>query len=97
MKPRFKWWYAALAICLLLVLLAPLASPAPDGLERVAEAQGFMDRAREAVFSIMPDYGIPGLGNEALSTVLAGVAGLAIVGALGYGLARLLKKGSSSA
>ena len=51
------WWVAGLAIAALVVIvLAPLASPDPDGLERVAEDQGFLERARDAIYNVFPDY-----------------------------------------
>ncbi|ADL07357.1 PDGLE domain-containing protein [Thermosediminibacter oceani] len=57
--------------------LSPLASPDPDGLERVAEDQGFIHLAegKEVIAGLMPDYIFPGIGNEALATALAGVTG----------------------
>lgn len=91
------------AIAALLALLSPLASGSPDGLERVAEDQGFLSRAVEPLYNLLPDYTIPGVGNEALSTILAGLVGVIIVVALGYGIALLLRRrregtsGSSSA
>lgn len=73
------WWLGGLAIAALVVMvLAPLASPDPDGLERVAEDQGFLDAARDALFSILPDYAIPGLDGNA-STIVAGLLGVALV------------------
>ncbi len=40
------WWVVGIAIAaLIVVILAPLASPDPDGLERVAEDHGFIDQA----------------------------------------------------
>jgi hypothetical protein len=63
---------------LIVIVLAPLASPDPDGLERVAEDQGFLEAARDAIFSIVPDYVVPGLQGN-LSTVVAGLLGVAIV------------------
>ena len=69
-----------LAVALLVVFaLAPNASAQPDGLERVAEDQGFADQAQDAPLSLLPDYTIPGVEDETLSTVLAGVVGVAVV------------------
>ena len=48
-----------------MIVLAPLASSDPDGLERVAEDQGFLERARDAVYSIIPDYAVPGIDEPA--------------------------------
>lgn len=76
-------------------LLSPLASGDPDGLERVAEDQGFLERAQDAPYSILPDYSIPGLDGP-LSTILSGVIGLLIVFALVYGIT-LLVRGRSAA
>lgn len=71
-------------------LLSPLASGDPDGLERVAEDQGFLSRALDPLFNLLPDYTIPGLDGAA-STILAGIVGLLIVFALVYGLTLLLR------
>jgi len=40
-----KWWLIALAFCLVLAAISPLASSSPDGLEKVAEDKGFIDTA----------------------------------------------------
>ncbi len=88
---KFKWWYGVLILALFLALLSPLASSSPDGLERVAEDKGFMETAREAVFEIIPDYVLPGVGNEAGATILAGIIGTLMLFGIGYGLAHLLK------
>lgn len=79
-----------LVIALGAALISPLASPDPDGLERVAEDQGFLERAQEAPFNLLPDYTIPGLEGDA-STILAGVVGLLIVFALVYGITLLMR------
>jgi cobalt/nickel transport system permease protein len=73
-----------------LALLSPLASGDPDGLERVAEDQGFLERAQDPAYTILPDYSIPGLSGP-LSTIVAGVVGLLIVFALVYGVTLLLR------
>jgi hypothetical protein len=87
------WWVVGLAIAALVVIvLAPLASPDPDGLERVAEDRGFIDRAQDALYQILPDYSIPGIDDPFLSTVLAGLIGVAVVFALMVGLGRLLAR-----
>ena len=51
------------------------ASSHPDGLERVAGKLGFIDKAREPLFSLLPDYAVPGLTGF-LSNGLAGVFGV---------------------
>ena len=74
------WVVAGVLISLIVVLLSPFASASPDGLERVAENLGFFDRAQPAPYEIIPDYTVPFLGETALSTIVAGVIGLIVVG-----------------
>ena len=88
---KFKWWHGVLVLALFLAILSPLASSAPDGLERVAEEKGFIDIALKPVFSIFPDYLIPGVTNEALATILAGIVGTLILFGIVYGLAKLMR------
>ena len=60
--------------------LGPLCvGSSPDGLERVAEDQGFIDTARDAPYSVIADYVFPGVESEAMATILAGVIGVTIV------------------
>jgi hypothetical protein len=87
---KFKWWHGALILALLLAILSPLASSSPDGLERVAEDKGFISTAFGPLFEVVPDYVIPGVTNEAVATILAGIVGTLILFGIGYGLARLL-------
>jgi len=87
------WWLAGLAIAALVVIvLAPLASSDPDGLERVAEDRGFLDRAQDAVYEILPDYSIPGIEDPFLTTVLAGLIGVVVLFGLMVLLGRLLAR-----
>lgn len=76
---KVSWWIAGYFIALAVTLIAPFASASPDGLEKVAEEQGFMDSAREAPFSLIADYAFPGVESEALATVLAGAVGVTII------------------
>jgi len=93
---KFKWWHGALVLVLILVILSPLASSSPDGLERVAGNKGFIGAALKPLFEIMPDYVIPGVTNQALGVVLAGILGVLIIFGIGYGLARLLRAKSEA-
>jgi cobalt/nickel transport system permease protein len=68
-----------LVVAVVLAILSPLASTHPDGLEWVAEQQGFLKAARGAAYSIIPDYVFPGISNEKLATIVAGIVGLAVV------------------
>lgn len=83
-----KTWLIALVVCLLLVTLLPLASSAPDGLERVAEDKGFSEMERDSPFSVMADYVFPGIKNEAIAVILAGWLGTVVVFLISYGCAQ---------
>lgn len=72
-------WIGGTILAVLLAALAPLASAHPDGLETVAEQLGFAHLAVESPFSLIPDYVVPGIQNEALATIAAGVIGLLLV------------------
>ena len=88
---KSKWWLISLLVCLAVACLSPLASSSPDGLERVAEDKGFIGLAGEAPFQIIADYVFPGIENEAIATVLAGIIGTLILFGVAYGLAWLLQ------
>ena len=92
-----RWWVIGLALALAVALFSPLASPHPDGLERVAEDEGFIDRAEEAPYELIPDYVFPGIDNEAVATILAGLVGTGAVFGSVYGLARVLRRRSGQA
>jgi hypothetical protein len=87
-----KWWIVGLLIALAVTLISPLASAWPDGLERVAEDKGFIEDAQDAPYEVIPDYVFPGVGSEAVATILAGIVGTLVVFGLAYGLGALLKK-----
>lgn len=70
------------------------ASPDPDGLERVAEDQGFLDAAQGPAFNILPDYVLPGIPNGTLAAIIAILIGTLLLFAVGYGIARLLRRRS---
>jgi cobalt/nickel transport system permease protein len=87
-----RWAAAGLGLALAVTLLAPLASPHPDGLERVAEDQGFIEAARDAPYEIIPDYVLPGMPDEAVATIGAGVVGTLIVAGVAFAAARLRRQ-----
>lgn len=68
-------------------LLAPWASPSPDGLEHVARTR-FNWPETTLAFAPLPDYLMPGVANELLATALAGVLGTLVVFGLGSASAR---------
>jgi len=76
------WVLAGSLISLAVVLLSPLASANPDGLERVAGDLGFLGKGASASYQLIPDYTLPVLGNTSLSTIAAGMIGIIVVGAI---------------
>lgn len=81
-----------IAIAIAVALLSPLASGDPDGLERVAEDKAFIEQAEDPGYEILQDYTIPGVDNEAVSTVLAGIVGVLVLGGLTFGAGWLLRR-----
>jgi hypothetical protein len=75
-------------------IVSGFASGSPDGLERVAEDEGFIDEAADHDLADSPvaDYGVEGVDNPRLSTGLAGLVGVAITFALGCGLFLLVRR-----
>ncbi len=76
---KLRWWIVGYFIALVVALLSPLASGAPDGLERVSENKGFLARAEGAPYAIIADYIFPGIANKTVATLLAGIVGVTVV------------------
>ena len=92
---KFIWWGILIAIGLAL-FISPFVSSFPDGLERVAEDLGFLEKGEVQYFNApIPDYAFPGIKNEVLATSLAGIIGTLLMFAVGYGIAFILKKRAS--
>ncbi len=88
---KSKWWLIGLVASLAVACLSPLASSSPDGLERIAENKGFIGLARTAPIQLIADYAFPGIENEAVATILAGLIGTLILFGVVYGVAWLVK------
>jgi len=86
------WILMGALITFVVLLVSPLASANPDGLERVAMNLNFINRGAEAPFQILPDYTIPLLGETALSTIAAGGVGILVAAGLLMGIVWLLRK-----
>jgi cobalt/nickel transport system permease protein len=88
--------YGLLVSIGLVLFLSPFASSWPDGLESVARALGFEQRALATplVASPMMEYRIPGIGSPVAATMIAGAAGTILVFILSYLLGRTLVPGS---
>jgi cobalt/nickel transport protein len=87
---------SGVGIALLITLFSPFASSEPDGLETVAEEHGFLETAKDNRYEIIPDYAFPGIQNERVATILAGVAGVLIVTAISLVVARVLSRRAPS-
>lgn len=91
---RKEVWIGLIMALIIAGILSPFASPNPDGLEKVAQTQGFIDKGegKEVIHAPMPDYIIPGVQSEAVSTAAAGIAGTVITFFVAYGISRMLKR-----
>jgi ABC-type Fe3+ transport system permease subunit len=89
-----RWWWAVglVIAAALVVILAPLASSDPDGLERVATDAGFIERAQNFFSGLLSGYKIPGIDDPVVSTILSGLLGIAIVVALVFVLGRVVAR-----
>ena len=85
------WMVGGVVVILLVLLISPFASSFPDGLEWVAQQQGFINAAKAAPVELLPDYTLPVLGDTAVSTITAGFIGALLVGLLVFGFAKMLK------
>jgi len=92
---RFVWVIGFL-LAVALVIAAPLASTRPDGLEWVAMQGGFIDKVQAPLYQIIPDYLLPGVANESVATIAAGLLGILIVFGVGIGVAYTRRNGQIS-
>jgi cobalt/nickel transport system permease protein len=90
-----SWVVVGLIIALGVAALSPLASPDPDGLERVAEDTGFLHHALDPFYTLLPDYTLPFVSHPVLSGVLAVLLGTLIVFGLAWVLARLQRRSAA--
>lgn len=86
-----KVWIGGLGLAVLLSILSPLASAHPDGLEWVAKQYGFLHNALPPLYTLIPDYLMPGVNDKRLATILAGILGVVIVFIVTFGVSRARK------
>lgn len=71
-------------------ILSLFASSSPDGLERVAEREGFLERGVSLFVSPLEDSVVLGIGNETLAMSFAGIFGTMLLFVLLFFLGRKL-------
>lgn len=77
----------------LVFFVAPIASEAPDGLERVAIETGFIATAQDhAVGGPLADYSVSGVESGRTGTLLAGALGVAATFVVGLLLATFMRR-----
>jgi len=84
--------YGAIIVIGMFLLVAPHASPLPDGLEKVAASLGFEHKtfSSPVVSSPLKGYQIPGIQSSSTATIAAGAVGAIAVFAFSFLLARVL-------
>ena len=78
-----------------LAILSPIASSNPDGLEYIAEQNGFLAKAQSPSFQLIPDYVFPGISSPAVATIVAGIIGVLVVFGVAFGIAYARKRRTS--
>ncbi|PWV95986.1 cobalt/nickel transport protein [Paenibacillus cellulosilyticus] len=88
-----RWIVLALITIVIACLLSPWASPHPDGLERVAEDHGFLDKGTAVnELAVIPDYEVAGIPWSVVSIGLAGGIGIVIMVGVLFGVTRSLTR-----
>lgn len=79
-------------IIIVLVILSPIASSSPDGLEKVSEIFNFSEKGIILINSPIADYSLRLIKNDSLSTILAGFIGVLIVFFLSLAVGYVIKR-----
>lgn len=90
--PLNKWLIPVISTLLVAGVLSLFASAWPDGLEKVAEIQGFSQLAENVRFSIptpFADYSIEGLGK--IGTSITGIMGTVLCFGIAFGIVQIGK------
>jgi cobalt/nickel transport system permease protein len=78
------------AAFLVALLLSPFASGFPDGLEWIAEKYAFLHESAPVFAGPLPDYTVPFISDEMLSSGFAGVLGVLVCFGAAWLLSRLM-------
>lgn len=85
------WVFVGVLIALVVVLLSPLASADPDGLNRVAMDLGFINTAQSGS-GPLAGYTVPFLADASAAKIMAGAIGAVVVLLLAFLAGRTLQK-----
>jgi len=79
-------------------IVSQFAVDNPDGLEWVAETEGFAEQGVEHAWSdfLFADYATRGIENESLSLAIAGIVGTLITLLVAWGILRAFRERSSA-
>lgn len=80
------------ALAVLAAVLSPLASAWPDGLEWVASRLAFFEFPALSLPSLFADYQAPWVANAAMSTMVAGLAGMLLAALAALAVAQSFRK-----
>jgi cobalt/nickel transport system permease protein len=89
------WIFVGVVIAFAVVLLSPLASTNPDGLNRVAMDMGFIQTAQMGT-GPLAGYTVPFLSSIPLSKIVAGTVGVLVVLAIAFITGRSLQANRQS-
>jgi cobalt/nickel transport system permease protein len=89
------WVVAGILVALVVVLLSPLASVDPDGLNRVAMNLGFIHTAQTGA-GPLAGYTIPFLANASAAKIAAGAIGVVVILVLVWIVGRSMQKKSDA-
>jgi hypothetical protein len=96
MDRRTRRFFAVglLVTLIVAVAISQVASSDPDGLEYVAEQEGFADAARDHDLgdTALADYGEGLTGNRVADTALAGLIGVLATLGVGWVVFRLIRR-----
>ncbi len=91
-----KTLVATIAIVIFLIILLPFASSNPDGLEKVVIMYGGQEH-QSLWNGIMADYSFFSIGNQYISTLLAGIFGVVAVLVAGLVISKVMATTHKSA
>ncbi len=84
-----KFLIATIVIMAFLIILIPFASSNPDGLEKVIETYGAQEQ-QNIWNGLMADYSFFSIGNQYVSTLLAGIFGVLAILVAGLVISKVM-------